>query len=290
MPSDTADHDSPTPDFAREIIALYREEALAAARFPDLDLEVLSAAERALAEAQREVERIDAQLSAARQERDAQRVALESKAERALAYARVFATGDEALTARLAEVGRKKPAAAGERAPPKRRGRPKQAANGDELFAAAELAGDTGELGVPPGVGEASDPDGSGARPEAVSRAVVVAAEEAGAGAVLVEDASLPAAEEGGVSFEAEAPSSVEAEARSSFEAEARSTVEAEARSTVEAAGEPGLPFADEAPASLTADVVRAETYVLAEEPVEPVAVSGKPARRPRLVRAGAGR
>lgn len=138
-----AKHD-PTPAFARQVIGLYRDEALAEARFPDLDLEVLHVAEQALVAAQLEVERCEAQLESARATRDQVLAQLETKVERALAYARVFATGNPGLTTRLAELGRKKPAPSGERAPPVKRGRPKKLGNGAELFATATLA-DTSE-------------------------------------------------------------------------------------------------------------------------------------------------
>ena len=139
-----AKHD-PTPAFARQVIGLYRDEALAQARFPDLDLEVLQVAEQALLAAQLEVERCEAQLEAARVARDQVLAQLEAKVERAVAYARVFAAGDPALSARLAELGRKKPAAAsGERAPPLKRGRPKKHTNGAEQFGVPALAADGG--------------------------------------------------------------------------------------------------------------------------------------------------
>jgi multidrug efflux pump subunit AcrA (membrane-fusion protein) len=144
--ADSAQHD-PTSPFVLEVIELYREETLAQARFPGLDCEVLLAAQRALLETQLELERCEAQLAAAKAALVAQLESLESKAERALGYARVFATGDPELTARLAEVGRKKPILVGERAPPRRRGRPKQNARdakGEELFAVGSPAAEGG--------------------------------------------------------------------------------------------------------------------------------------------------
>jgi len=166
MPStdDRAKHD-PTSPFVREVIDLYREEAFAQVRFPDVDCEMLEAAQRALLETQRELERCEAQLAAAREALVAQLESIESKAERALAYARVFATGDPELTARLAELGRKKPPAVGERAPPRRRGRPKLNAEGAELFAEpAEPppAADSGEGSRSEEPAEASPPPTNG--------------------------------------------------------------------------------------------------------------------------------
>jgi hypothetical protein len=145
MPANPAKHD-PTPEFVRQVIGLYRDEALAGVHFPDLDLQSLQLAEQALLGAQLEVERIEAQLEAARALRDGELLLLEAKAERALAYARVFAGGDAELSARLNGLGRKKPASS-EGAPSPRRGRVKRNVDAEELFAAA----DGGEpLGVEP--------------------------------------------------------------------------------------------------------------------------------------------
>jgi hypothetical protein len=128
-------HD-PTPALARQVIELYAE-ALRDVRFPDLDLALLEEAREALLASQLEVERSEAQLQAARVELEAKSAALQSKAERALAYARVFALGDETLSARLSELGsRKKPLTLieGGPAPVKRRGRSPKAAPETELF------------------------------------------------------------------------------------------------------------------------------------------------------------
>ncbi|HKU42073.1 MAG TPA: hypothetical protein VJR89_28135 [Polyangiales bacterium] len=138
-----AKHD-PTPEFVRDVIALYRDEALAGVRFPDLDLDALQLAEQALIGAQLEVERIEAQLDAARSARDAEVSLLEAKAERALAYARVFAGGNAELSARLSELGPgkgKKPAPP-DGVPSPKRGRPKRVAAGAELFAPAADGGE----------------------------------------------------------------------------------------------------------------------------------------------------
>ena len=139
MPASAAKQD-PTPPFARQILALFGEDALAEVHFPDLDLAVLQEAQAALLAAQLEVERAETQLEAARAAREEKLVALEAKAERALAYARVFAGGDAALGTRLAEVGRRKLTPTGEGAPVKKRGRPKRTPSGAELFADAPVS------------------------------------------------------------------------------------------------------------------------------------------------------
>jgi hypothetical protein len=141
--SPTPKHD-PTPAFARQVLELYAD-ALSEVRFPDLDLALLEAARDALLVSQLEVERIEAQLQAARSALESKNEALQTKAERALAYARVFALGDAALSARLAELGvRKKPLALveGGTAPVKKRARNKKNAAETELFVADESGSD----------------------------------------------------------------------------------------------------------------------------------------------------
>jgi hypothetical protein len=154
--SPTPKHD-PTPAFAHQVLELYAD-ALREVRFPDLDLALLEAARDALLVSQLEVERSEAQLQAARAVLEVKSEALQAKAERALAYARVFALGDAALSAQLAEIGggvRKKPLALveGGTAPGKRRGRSKKSEAGTELFVAEhgardEVAANGGEESV----------------------------------------------------------------------------------------------------------------------------------------------
>jgi hypothetical protein len=129
----TPKHD-PTPPFARQLIDLY-EDAMAEVRFPDLDLARLRAVEEALLAAQVELERAEAALDTMRCARDAQAQALSQHAERALAYAKIFAADDEALTSRLAELGRRQPGSSSNAAQPRKRGRPaKPKADAAELF------------------------------------------------------------------------------------------------------------------------------------------------------------
>lgn len=132
-----------TPTLARQVIDLYTDE-LADVRFPDLDLSALLYAQAELHAAQLEVERVEAELADKRAELEVRSQALVAKAERALAYARVFAQGDEQLAARLGEIGRKKSSnshasqtasASGTIAAPKRRGRKPKAEEPEELFA-----------------------------------------------------------------------------------------------------------------------------------------------------------
>jgi hypothetical protein len=131
-----------TPMLARQVIELYADE-LADVRFPDLDLAALRAAQDALHAAQLEVERIEDKLASARAELEHATEHLNAKAERALAYARIFALGDAALAPKVAEIGRKRPAADGGgdgAAPAKRRGRRSKAEAPSQLFAGEEVS------------------------------------------------------------------------------------------------------------------------------------------------------
>jgi len=151
MPKPVPLHD-PTPAFARQVLDLY-VDALAEVRFPDLDLALLQSARDALQVTQLQVEAIEAKLLTARSALEAQAVAFNATAERALAYARIFASSDAALQARIAELGRKKPAAAaalGDRAQPKKRGRPAKTELASELFDSDGVAPHAAEGGVGP--------------------------------------------------------------------------------------------------------------------------------------------
>lgn len=141
-PSPTPQIDA-TPTLARQVIDLYSVE-LADVRFPDLDLSALLYAQTELHAAQLEVERVEAELAEKRAELETRSQALLAKAERALAYAKIYAQGDDDLAPRLADMGRKRSASAmsahtqsspGLIAAPKRRGRkPKSDEAPEELF------------------------------------------------------------------------------------------------------------------------------------------------------------
>jgi multidrug efflux pump subunit AcrA (membrane-fusion protein) len=130
-----------TPALARQVIDLYTVE-LADVRFPDLDLSALLLAQAELSAAQLEVERVEAQLADKREVLEERSQALLAKSERALAYARVYAQGDEELAPRIAEIGRRKSSApalhvlegAADGTAPKRRGRKPKAEAPEELF------------------------------------------------------------------------------------------------------------------------------------------------------------
>lgn len=125
----------PVPPLAQAVIELFAE-ALPDVRFPDMDLSVLETAADDLRAAQVELEQIEAELSAARVALEKQAEQLMVRAQRALAYARVFAESDPELANRVLAIGHaeKKPTS-----PlggvPKRRGRPKRDAGDSSLFA-----------------------------------------------------------------------------------------------------------------------------------------------------------
>jgi hypothetical protein len=84
--------------------------------------------------AQLELERVEAELLLAQARVTEQTAILLASAERGLAYARVFAHGDEALSARIAQLG-SQPSSAPKREEPAKRRTRKQATAGAALFA-----------------------------------------------------------------------------------------------------------------------------------------------------------
>lgn len=99
--------------------------------FPDVDHAILDGLAAELRQAAAEVERCERALQQARQLLDERRDALRARAERGLAYARIFAEDDEALRERLEgiDLAATTPAAKGttKRHPPRRSRRTKPA-------------------------------------------------------------------------------------------------------------------------------------------------------------------
>jgi hypothetical protein len=129
------------PAFARDVLALYERE-LAEVRFPDLELATLEAAAARLQAAHAEAAARAEALRAAEQAVAEEEQALVGLAERALAYARIFAGGNAELSAEVAAISRPsagagRPTSSGDE--PKKRGRPRKQAPGDgqELFTGA---------------------------------------------------------------------------------------------------------------------------------------------------------
>jgi hypothetical protein len=92
--------DEPVSVPLREVLALF-DEALQDVRFPDVDGGALHAGAQAVATAHAELRQLEAAVESARRRLDEAQEVLLHKAQRAVAYARVFADGDEGLTARL---------------------------------------------------------------------------------------------------------------------------------------------------------------------------------------------
>ena len=127
--------DDPIAPFARAILELFRED-LRSIRFPDLDHDSLAASAEELRAAQLEVECIEAALLSARELVREHAGLLNAQAARGLSYARVFAAGNLALSARLTQISLLAPESAStERAQAKKRGRPRRQSGGAPLFA-----------------------------------------------------------------------------------------------------------------------------------------------------------
>ncbi|MEY4508880.1 MAG: hypothetical protein RLZZ450_1002 [Pseudomonadota bacterium] len=109
---------------SREILELYAS-ALPEVAFPDLDLASLHACADQLREAQDVVDRLESELHDARELVASQSAALDARAERALAYARIYAEGKPELQAAVSAI-RPYGAHDGEAGATKRRGRPRK--------------------------------------------------------------------------------------------------------------------------------------------------------------------
>lgn len=134
------------PPVVKQILDLFAHD-LAQATFGGLDRRVLEEARERVAAHAEAVERAEAALEAARATLAESQEVLQSRAQRALAYARVYAEDDAELSARLEAISL--PRAAGPRrisleasgpiesAPARRRGRPRaeaQSASSPALF------------------------------------------------------------------------------------------------------------------------------------------------------------
>jgi hypothetical protein len=107
MPT-TVSHCDFVPTLAREVLALYAD-ALPDVRFPDLDLQVLEGAAERVRDAQLEVAQALAELERMRGKLDERQAELNALAERALAYARVFAAGNPELSERVGALANATP-------------------------------------------------------------------------------------------------------------------------------------------------------------------------------------
>lgn len=125
----------------RDVLAVF-DDALADVKFPDVDNDALQAQAKEVEERHAEVRRLEAALEEAKKRLDDAQDGLLNKAQRAVAYARVYADGDVLLSSRLESIAlprakaKSSPPAQASSAP-KKRGRPaKNAAEADaSLFA-----------------------------------------------------------------------------------------------------------------------------------------------------------
>lgn len=131
MPTDPVR--DPVPPAARAVIDLFRR-SLPDVTFPDVDRAALDAAERELLDAQRALEDAEAALDRARTLVTERSATLTSRAQRALAYARVYSEGDDDLALAVDRAaGTKKPE---EPAPVRRPRKKKSEPEGTTLFEA----------------------------------------------------------------------------------------------------------------------------------------------------------
>ncbi len=144
MPETTARPALPTA--AADLLALF-EGPLASVRFPEVDHETLDALAASVERGHAEVEQARALLAAAEAVLESRRQELISRAQRAKAYAQVYAEGNPELQARLDGIvlprigARSVPTTQAVGQPePKKRGRPRKVRDGAELFGEAAAA------------------------------------------------------------------------------------------------------------------------------------------------------
>jgi len=126
--------DDQIPQLARATLELYNS-LLREVRFPDLDREVLEGAAEELRDAQQEVECIESALEQARSVLREKTAQLNAQADRGLSYARIFASGNPQLSARVGEIermGRTQAQVSSDGA--KKRGRPRKTGQETGLF------------------------------------------------------------------------------------------------------------------------------------------------------------
>jgi len=111
---------------AREVLDLYAS-ALPEVRFPDLDLASLHTLADQLRDAQEEVDRLDAEARDARERVASCSAQLDARAERALAYARIYAEGKPELQELVSAVRAHSRQLETDSGAAKRRGRPRKA-------------------------------------------------------------------------------------------------------------------------------------------------------------------
>lgn len=133
--------EDPISGALRDLLAVFAD-ALGDVKFPDVDARALGTQAKQIEERFGEVRRAEAALVEARRKLGEAQDGLLQRAQRALAYARVFADGDPTLTARLDAIALPRARAARSATvpatddAPKKRGRPRKVpAPGTTLFA-----------------------------------------------------------------------------------------------------------------------------------------------------------
>lgn len=130
----------PIPAPVHDLLALFTAE-LADVRFPDVDASVLASAAASVHAAADRVAQVEAELAAARATLVSSQDELLGCAQRAHAYAQVFAAASPDLVARLEAIAlprARRPKVVDDASPPRRRGRPPKVREVVEPSQAAE--------------------------------------------------------------------------------------------------------------------------------------------------------
>jgi hypothetical protein len=131
-----ARNDDPVSAPVREVLAVF-DDALEDVRFPDVDAAALHAAADGVTAAHAELRRLEAVVDEARRRLEESQEALLHRAQRAVAYARVYADGDAALAARLDAIALPRSRGVRPSSPEPARKRRRTAGATESLFAPA---------------------------------------------------------------------------------------------------------------------------------------------------------
>jgi hypothetical protein len=127
--------DDPVSAPLREVLAVF-DDVLDDVRFPDVDGAALHTATDVVNAAHLELRRLEAAVDEARRRLDEAQESLLHKAQRAVAYARVYADGDTTLTARLDAIALPRSRGPRPATPEPTRKRRRNASATESLFAA----------------------------------------------------------------------------------------------------------------------------------------------------------
>ena len=142
----------PIPTDIGELLAFF-DESLADVRFPDVDGEALDGLAKGVRARAAEVERLEAEMRAAREALEEAQGELRRAAQRGLAYARVYVDGNPALSERVAGLALDRAPAEGKSAARQRgRGRKRKAKEGESANRAKAMVAEL------PFAGDGKDP------------------------------------------------------------------------------------------------------------------------------------